>query len=325
MRKALIFVEAKGEEPRKASLEVLSEGRKLSEAGQFYVEAVALGSVAEGVKRRTLAYVDRFVGITDEMLNVYSPQGFARALAAYAQKENASVIVGGATEMARDFFPRLAVRLGAGIASDVTWVGWDDDPITCIRPVFGGKALAKQTIIASPALLTIRPNTFPIAPPPERAGVYEERHAGLAPDQIQTRVLKVEEQPKGKVELMEADVVVAGGRGLKAAENFGPLEELARVLGGAVAASRSVVDAKWRDQDDQVGKSGKTVSPRLYIAAGISGAIHHVMGMDTSGVILAVNNDPNAVIFNYANYGIVGDALEIIPAMTEEFRKRAGK
>ncbi len=283
MRKVLIFVEAKGEEPRKASLEILSEGRKLSEAGQLYVEAVALGRVAETMKKKVLAYADKFTVITDEALHAYSPQGFSRALAAYAQKENAGVVVAGATETARDFFPRMAVRLGTGIASDVTGVNWGDDPITCTRPVFGGKVAARQTFAASPALLTVRPNTFPILPLPERSGEYAEWRAGVTADQIQTKALKVEEPPKGKVELSEADVVVSGGYGLKGAENFAPLEELARVLGGAVGASRSVVDAKWRDQDDQVGKSGKTVSPKLYIAAAISGAIHHVMGMDTSG------------------------------------------
>ena len=325
MKKILIFVEAKGEEPRKASLEMLSEGRKLSEAGRFLAEAVVLGRATDGLKKKILPYVDSFVSIIDEGLLSYSSQGFAKALAAYAGKEDVSMIVGGATEMARDFFPRVAVRLNTGIASDVTGVGWSDDPITCIRPVFGGRVLAKQTFAASPAIMTVRPNTFPIVPAPDRSGEYMEWQAGQALGQIQTRVKSVEERPKGKVDLMEADIVVAGGRGLKGAENFALLEDLAEVLGGAVGASRSVVDAKWRDQDDQVGKSGKTVSPRLYIAAGISGAIHHIMGMDTSRVILAVNKDPKAIIFNYANYGIVGDALEIIPAMTEEFKKRAGK
>ena len=323
MKKVLIFIEAKGEEPRKASLELLSEGRKLSEAGLLYVEAVALGPVTAGVKKRVLAYVDRFVNITDEALQSYSPQGYAKALAAYAKKENVTAVLGGATQMARDFFPRIAVRLATGIASDVTEVAWNDDPITCIRPVFGGKVMAKQIFMAHPAVMTVRPNTYPIIPAPDRCGEYAEWQAGVTSDQIQTRVLKVEERPKGGVDLTEADIIVAGGRGLKSAENFTLLEELARVLGGGVGASRSVVDARWRDQDDQIGKSGKTVSPKLYIAAGISGAIHHIMGMDTSGVILAINKDPEATIFHYANYGIVGDALEIIPAMTEEFKKRA--
>ncbi len=130
---------------------------------------------------------------------------------------------------------------------------------------------------------------------------------------------------QARVDLTEADLIVAGGRGLKTAENFKLLEELADVMGATVGATRSVVDAKWRDQSDQVGKSGKTVSPKLYLGAGISGAIHHIMGMDTSKVVLAINTDPNAIFFNYADYGIVGDLFEVLPAMTEELKKRLGK
>ena len=149
-----------------------------------------------------------------------------------------------------------------------------------------------------------------------------ERPASLSAAQVKTRVLRVEEKPRGKVDLTEADIIVSGGRGLKAPENFALIEELAEVVGGAVGATRSVVDAKWRDEGDQVGKSGKTVSPKLYVAAGISGAIHHIMGMDTSKVVLAINKDPNAIIFNYADYGIVGDLFEVVPAMTAELKKR---
>ena len=325
MEKILIFVETKGEELRKASLELLSETRTLSHSGSYAVEAVALGTVSGAATDKALSYVDKFVHITDDLLNDYSPGGYAHALAAYAAEAKATLVLGGATQTARDFLPRAAVLLGAGVASDVTGIGWNDSPMTFVRPLYGGKVLARCTFAAYPGIATVRPNTFPITPPGDSRGEYVEWRAGIGPEHLGSKVLRVEEQSKGKVDLREADIIVAGGRGVKGAENFALIEELAGALGGTVGATRSVVDAKWRDQDDQVGKSGKTVSPKLYIAAGISGAIHHIMGMDTSKVILAINKDQNAIIFNYATYGIVGDLMEVVPAMTEEIRRRLGR
>jgi electron transfer flavoprotein alpha subunit len=325
MDKLLVFVEVKGDEPRKATLELLSETRKLSEAGSYAVTAVGLGKISERAVEKVLAYADRFVRITDPLLDDYTPEGYSEALAAYARQEDVRLVLGAATQTARDFLPRTAVLLKAGIASDVTAIGWTDNPMTFVRPMYGGRVPTRCTFTGYPAVVSVRPNSFAVAPAGERRGAYVEVAGKISPDRIKTRVLRVEVESKGKVDLMEADIIVTGGRGMKAAENFALLEDLAAGLGAAVGASRSVVDAKWRDQDDQVGKSGKTVSPKLYIAAGLSGAIHHVMGMDTSGVILAINKDPNAIIFNYANYGIVGDVMEIVPAMTAELKKRTGQ
>jgi electron transfer flavoprotein alpha subunit len=325
MEKLLVFVETKGDKPRKATLELLSETRKLSEAGSFAVTAVGLGKISEQAIEKVLGYADRFVRITDTLLDDYTPEGYSEALAAYARQENALLVLGAATRMARDFLPRTAVLLKAGIASDVTAIGWADDPMTFVRPMYGGRVSARCTFDGYPAVVSVRPNSFAVAPAGVRRGEYAEVAGCVSPDRIKTRVLRVEAKSKGKVDLMEADSIVTGGRGMKGAENFDLLEELAAGIGGAVGATRSVVDAKWRDQDDQVGKSGKTVSPKLYIAAGVSGAIHHVMGMDTSGVILAINKDPHAIIFNYADYGIVGDVMEIVPAMTTEVKKRTGR
>jgi electron transfer flavoprotein alpha subunit len=179
--------------------------------------------------------------------------------------------------------------------------------------------------VSYPAIVTTRPNTFPIEPSGDTAGEFVEKEMGITADQVKTKAIRVEEGSKAKVDLTEADVIVTGGRALKAAENFTLLDELADLIGGVVGATRSVVDAKWRGHEDQVGKSGKTVSAKLYIAVGVSGAIHHIMGMDTSKVILAINKDPNANIFNYADYGIVGDLFEVVPAMTEDLKKRLGK
>jgi len=324
MEAVLIFVETKGDEIKKASLEVLSEGTRLAQTGRFAVEAALLGPAAPDIVRAIASYADTVVHIVDPLLDTYTPEGYALALADYARTRSPRIILAGATQMARDFLPRAAVLLACGIASDVTAARWLEDPITVVRPVYGGKVLTEVSCDGSSFIVLTRPNTFDITPPAQKTGEAVERRADLPAGSVKTRLLKREEKPKGKVELTEADAIVSGGRGLKGAENFAILEELAGVIGGAVGATRSVVDAKWRDQGDQVGKSGKTVSPKLYIAAGISGAIHHIMGMDTSKTILAINKDPNALIFNYATYGIVGDLFEVIPAMTAELKKRLG-
>ncbi len=325
MESALVFVEIKGEEPRKVSLEVLSELRKSSDGSGRTVEALVLGKLPEKVKEEILRYADRLIHITDSVLDDYSSEGYSLALAKYAENAKPGLIVAGATRMGRDFLPRVAVLLKAGIASDITGVLWDEKPVKFVRPVYGGKVLAEIELQSMPGIVTVRPNAFPVGAPSDAAGEYVAREIGLEPADVKSKIISGGAVAKGKADLTEADVIVAGGRGLKAAENFKLLEELAEVIGATVGATRSVVDAKWRGQEDQVGKSGKTVSPKLYIAAGISGAIHHIMGMDTSKVVLAINKDPNAIIYNYADYGIAADLFEVLPAMTEELKKRLGK
>ncbi|MCX5832105.1 MAG: electron transfer flavoprotein subunit alpha/FixB family protein [Deltaproteobacteria bacterium] len=325
MDKILVFVEAKGDEPRKVSLEMLSEGLKLAGSGRFSMEAVFLGKLSGTVKEKVLNYTEKLIHVTDPVLESYTAEGYALALAGYAREAGAKLILAGATQRGRDFLPRVAVLLETGIASDVTAANWDKDPLTFVRPMYGGRVLAEVSFSASPIIVTTRPNSFAVGEPLAKKGELAEFQAGITPAQLKTTVIKTEETTLGKVDLTEADLIVAGGRGLKAAENFRLIEELAATIGATVGATRSIVDAKWRDQADQIGKSGKTVSPKFYLGAGISGAIHHIMGMDTSKVVLAVNNDPNAIIFNYANYGIVGDLFEVLPAMTEELRKRRGK
>ncbi len=289
------------------------------------MEAVTLGQMSPVLKEKLIGYADTLVHISDPLLDPYTPEGYALAFAAYARESAPKIILAGATQMGRDFLPRVAVLLGCGIVSDATAVNWNEEPVTFVRPMYGGKVLTEVACTDYPAIVTTRPNAFDVVDPGGRMGEFVERQASLSGDQVKTRVLRVEEKPRGKVDLTEADIIVSGGRGLKAAENFALIEELAEVAGGAVGATRSVVDAKWRDQGDQVGKSGKTVSPKLYVATGISGAIHHIMGMDTSKVVLAINKDPNAIIFNYADYGIVGDLFEVIPEMIAELKRRLAK
>ncbi len=321
----IMFVETKGNEVRKASMELLCEGARLAAEGKFAVEAVCFGTLTDMLKEKLLCYASRIVHFTDASLASYSPEGYAYALAGYAKEVQAKMIIAGATGIARDFFPRAAVMLDAGMISDVTAANWGNDPLTFIRPQFGGKVLAEVSFSQSPVVVTVRPNSFAIKMPEGIQGEYVERSAGLPDGAIHTRLIRRGEATPGSVDLTEADLIVAGGRGLKAAENFKLIEDLAALIGATVGATRSVVDAKWREQADQVGKSGKTVSPKLYICAGISGAIHHIMGMDTSKVVVAINRDPNAIIFNYANYGIIGDLFEVLPAMAEEIKKRREK
>jgi len=324
MTRFLIFVEQKGDEPRKASLEILSKAYGLAVSGDASVEAVAVGPVSENVKEKVLPYVSRFVQIAGPGLDSYTAEGVAAALGIYAQESKPDVILAGATNLGRDFFPRLAVLLGSGIASDATEMDIRDGAIHFVRPMYGGKVLSEVSFTATPALATIRPNAYPVTQPGEARGEFVTKEVDVS-GTIKTKVIRVERQDRKRADLTEAETIVAGGRGMKAQENFQLLEDLAEVIGATVGASRSVVDAKWRDQEDQVGKSGKTVSPKLYIAAGISGAIHHIMGMDTSKVIVAINRDPEAPIFNVATYGIVGDLFEVVPALTAEFRKRLAR
>ncbi len=324
MERLLIFVETKAERPRKVSMELLSEGQKLRSQG-YAVEAVIMGKATPAVKDEVLPCVDRLVNLTDGVLENYTAEGHALALASHVRSVNPKLVLAGATQIARDFLPRVAVLLGAGIASDATEVRWKEEPVKVVRPVHGGRALAEVSFASYPAIVTTRPNSFPLEPQAGPPGEFVEKEIGIPAGDVKAKVIRVEEVTKGKVDVTEADVIVTGGRGMKGPENFAMLEELATLLGGVVGATRSVVDAKWRGQEDQVGKSGKTVSPKLYIAVGLSGAIHHIMGMDTSKVIVAINKDPNANIFNYADYGIVGDLFEVLPAMTEDLKKRLGK
>ncbi len=320
----IIFVETKGDEIRKASLELLCEGARVAAGGRFAVEAVCCGALSQGAKERLLTMVPKVVNLTDASLAAYSPEGYAYAVAGYAKEIGAKIVMAGATGIGRDFLPRVAVMLDAGMISDATQANWDGDPMTFVRPQFGGKVFAEVSFRA-PVVVTMRPNSFGLDMPGGIQGEYVEKPAGVPEGTVRTKLLRRAEAKEGAVDLTEADLIVAGGRGLKAAENFKLLEDMAALIGATVGATRSVVDAKWRDQADQIGKSGKTVSPKLYIGAGISGAIHHIMGMDTAKVVVAINRDANAIIFNYANYGIVGDLFDVLPAMTEEIRKRKEK
>lgn len=312
--KALVLVEHAGGAPRRACLEVLGKARELGLAPV----ALVCGADPAPAAAACAPFADRVLAAASPDLERYDADA-RLAVAARAVREVAPVLVAGpATLTGRDLLARLSARLNAPYAAEITDLSMGDDgrPVA-VRPVHGNKALARVALGGTgPGLVTVRSNAFP-APGPREPGPVESFDPGIDPSSIRMRVTGVEETGGGRVAVTEADIVVAGGRGMGEPGHFALLERLADRLGAAVGASRAVVDAGWRDATEQVGKSGNTVAPRLYVAFGVSGAVHHVMGMDGSGVVVVVNRDPNALFFQHADHGVLADALEVLPALIE--------
>jgi electron transfer flavoprotein alpha subunit len=256
------------------------------------------------------------------LLESYSAEGYTAALVQVAAQKEPRIILASATAAGRDFMPRAAARLRVGLAQDCTEAAVESGKLLCLRPIFAGKAFSRVRLMAEPAMATLRPNVFAaMEADKSRSAQPEDFHPELAAGQVRARVSRIEASEGQKVELTEANIIVSGGRGLKGPENFPMIQALADALGGAMGASRAAVDAGWIDHQHQVGQTGKTVSPTLYIACGISGAIQHLAGMSSSKYIVAINKDPDAPIFKLADYGIVGDLFTIVPALTEEVKK----
>jgi len=305
---------------RKISHEVVTGARRIGET----VEAVvcAAGPV-HGVDQLGRFGADKVVTLTAPAFAKYAPEGCAQAIAERAKAGGYAAVVFGASAMGKDLAPRVAAKLGVALAADVTDVAVEGGAVIAIRPVYAGKALLKVKIAARPAVVSLRPNVFtPVERP--KAGAAETVAVSTPAGRVTVREIKAAEA--GSLDVAEAPIVISGGRGLKEPANFKVVEELAQAFGGraAVGASRAVVDAGWRGHADQVGQTGKTVSPTLYIAVGISGAIQHLAGMRTSKVIVAINKDRDAPIFKVADYGIVGDLFEIVPRLAAEIRKLHG-
>jgi electron transfer flavoprotein alpha subunit len=318
----LVFVEEREGTVKKPSLEALGAARKLADILQEPVTALLIGSREPNVNLAHFG-ADKILRASHELLDFYSAEGFAAALAQAAKKMDARVILGSATSAGRDFLPRAAAKLNVGLAQDCTEIRLvGDAQLECVRPIYAGKAFARVRPTMLPAMATLRPNVFSLgSPDASRAAGMEDFTPELKAEQIRARVVGVQAAAGAKVELTEADIVVSGGRGLKGPENFPMVQELADALGGALGASRAAVDAGWISHQHQVGQTGKTVSPTLYVACGISGAIQHLAGMSSSKYIVAINKDPEAPIFKLADYGIVGDLFAIVPALTTEIKK----
>ena len=321
MSDVLAVLEQRDGALRKVSFEVVTGARRLADGLGGAVEAVAIGAGAvAGTDGLGRFGADRVVTLTHPALGRYAPEAYARAVAERAAAGGYAALVFAASATGKDLAPRVAARLGVALAQDVTDVAVEAGAVAVVRPVYAGKALLKLKVTGRPAVVSLRPNVFtPVERP--RAGTAET--AVLGGDAGRVVVREIKAAPAGALDVAEAPIVVSGGRGLKEPANFRLLEELARAFGGtaAVGASRAVVDAGWRPHADQVGQTGKTVSPALYIAVGISGAIQHLAGMRTSKVIVAINRDKDAPIFKVADYGIVGDLFEIVPRLTEEIKK----
>ncbi|MBN2319572.1 MAG: electron transfer flavoprotein subunit alpha/FixB family protein [Acidobacteria bacterium] len=319
----LVFIEEREGKVKKTSLEALAAARKLADQLQEPVTAIRVGS---GDASENLAHygADKIQCVKHELLASYSTEGFCTAVAEAAKQVEPRFILGTASAMGRDLMPRVAARLGVGLAQDcIAAEIVDDGQLECIRPIYAGKAYARVRLLMSPAIATLRPNVFPLgdadtARNAETVTLTPELNA----EKIRASVKETRKSSGQKVELTEANIIVSGGRGMKGPENFPVVEALADAFGGAMGASRAAVDAGWIDQQHQVGQTGKTVSPTLYVACGISGAIQHLAGMSSSKFIVAINKDPEAPIFNVADYGIVGDLFEVVPALTQAIKSQ---
>lgn len=319
-----VIIEQSKSEIRKVSLEVLSQTRIIANETEEPLSAVILGKGIAELADKVAAYgADKVYLVDDEKLENYTTGAYTSVLNKLIRQEEPQAVLMGNTAVGKDLAPRLAQRLGVGLASDCTGMEIDQENFLKFkRPIYGGKAFADVTSNVRPILATIRPNIFPVAAPDEsrKAEVVNET-ATIDPADLRAIVKDIVMATSERPELIEAEIIISGGRGMKGPENYKILEECADVIGAAVGASRAAVDAGWIEEKFQVGQTGKTVSPTLYIACGISGAIQHLAGMGSSKVIVAINKDPEANIFNLADYGIVGDLFEIVPLLTEEFKK----
>ena len=308
--------------PKKVMAEVLGEASRLAQGGG-QAEAVWLCDKAapEGLKLLGELGAKKIWLLENPAFAPYRGEVWTPVVAELAAKESPQAILAPVTTRQREMMARLAARLGAGLSADSTGLALEDGKLVATRPVYAGKLLARMTWARTPWLATLRPNVFRPAEPQPGAAGQVERPAVSVPGESMKLVERREETSTGLPELAEAELVVSGGRGLKGPENFVILEELAKVIGAAVGASRAAVDAGWRPHRFQIGQTGRTISPKLYMGFGISGAIQHLAGMRTSKVICAVNKDPEAPIFKIADYGIVGDLFEVAPLLTAEFKK----
>jgi electron transfer flavoprotein alpha subunit len=305
--------------PKKVMAEVLGEAARLGGP----VEAVWLTDKAtdDGLGQLGAWGATKVWLFEDAALAPYRGEVWAPLVADLAGRESPKAILAPVTSRQREFVARLAARLGVGLSADSVALALDGDRLVATRPVYAGKLLSKVTWARQPWLATLRPNVFRPAEAQAGRRAAVERVAVTAPAAQMTFVERREEASTGLPELTEAEIVLSGGRGMKGPENYVILEELGGVIGAAVGASRAAVDAGWRPHRFQIGQTGRTISPKLYMGFGVSGAIQHLAGMRTSKVIVAVNKDPEAPIFKIADYGIVADLFEVVPELTKEFKR----
>jgi len=318
-----VFAEQQEGKVRKVTYELLSAGAEFSKKIGSQVAAILLGSGLQQAIKNLTPFADKIYLIDDPSLAAYTSDAYLTNMAALIKEHQPFVLLGGATSTGKDLFPRLAMHLQTGYAPDCTGLAMEEDgKLVAKRPLYGGKVFAEMVFSeARPQMVTVRNNTFLVNQGLNKSAQVISASSQADPSSLKKKVVGLEKTAGTKLDITEAEIVVAAGRGIKAPENFKILEELADVLNASVGTTRATVDEGWRDQKDQIGKSGKNISAKLYMAFGISGAIHHVLGIGTCKTVVAVDTDPNALIFNYADYGIAGDLFQIVPALTEELKK----
>lgn len=322
-----VYIETAHGKPRNVGLELLGQGRILADKTKQNLVGVVIGKNTDEAIKEVMNYgTDKIIVVEGDEYEDYNTDSYTTALTTLINKYKPSVILIGATNNGRDLGPRVACRVQTGLTADCTDLGIDETSgnVAWTRPAFGGNIMA--TILCPdhrPQIGTVRPNVFkkPETDTSNQSEIIKEEIKVDAKD-IRTKLVDfIKLASEESVNLEEANIIVSGGRGLGKAENFAIIKELADVLGGTVAASRAAVDADWIPAIHQVGQTGKTVGPKIYVACGISGAIQHIAGMSSSDIIIAINKDEDAPIFDVADYGIVGDLFEVVPTLTEEIKK----
>jgi len=316
----LIFVDTAEGQAKKSSLEALSYGAKIAEQTGTAAEAVVLGAASEDLAALGRFGVKKVHHVTADVFNNFDAQLYTKAIAELATASGADVIVLSHNLNGKAIAPRLSARLKAGLVPGAVSLPETGGAFTVRKNVFSGKAFANVTVNTPIKIVSLNPNAYPVT---ETGGTAEVVAATVQANEARVKVASVN-RASGEVPLTEAEVVVSGGRGLKGPEHWGIVEDLAKVLHAATACSRPVADAHWRPHNEHVGQTGFAIAPNLYIAIGISGAIQHLAGVNRSKVIVVINKDPEAPFFKAADYGIVGDAFEVVPKLTEAIRKLEG-
>ena len=316
----LVFAEQRDRKLRKAAIEAVSKGRALAETLGKRVTVLLVGEEISDLVDEIKKYGPHEIYLADSPdLAFYQTETYARVLEEMVKELNPSLVLMANSVMARDLAPRVAQRVGSGLLTDCVDIRLDNGAISFVRPIYAGKALARMKITTPVQFVTLRANVFPSE---EASNATEVRELEVATEVPRAKTLELDIPPDQGPELTEADIIVSGGRGLGDEEGFVLVEKLAKLFGAAVGASRSAVDAGWKSHQHQVGQTGKVVSPKLYVALGISGAIQHIAGMGTSKCIVAINKDPEANIFKVADYGIVGDLYEVVPIIIDHIEKQ---
>ena len=322
MHPILVFVEQSNGQIKKTSLEAVSEARRQADTIKTEVVALVIAEKADSFVKDIVSYgANKVLSVEGADFKEYLTAPYIRAVLAAVSKVNPMAVLFSATPNGKDLAGSVGAELKISVIQDCISLNYDSGAFVARRPIYAGKSIITVKALKSPALVTLRPKVFPLGTAVSQTPSVEKLSVSLTAEDKRVKLKEVVQSGQKKVELTEADIIVSGGRGMKAPENFKVIEELAGMLNAAVGASRAAVDSGWRPHTDQVGQTGKTVCPTLYVACGISGARQHLAGMSSSKCIVAINKDPDAPIFKVANYGVVGDLFEVVPALCQELRR----